>query len=50
MDCSPLFLEAVRFVFEYAKDNFQESVEVRRLCSEIIIFIGSLAFENYQHQ
>jgi hypothetical protein len=44
------FVETLLFVFEYAKENFQESAEVRRLCSEIIVFIGSLCFENQHFQ
>lgn len=43
-------MDTLLFVFEYAKENFQESIEMRRLCSEIIVFIGSLAFENYHYQ
>jgi hypothetical protein len=37
-------MDTVLFIFDYVKENFQENVEIKRLCSEIIVFIGNLAF------
>lgn len=47
---SPAFLKAVLFILETAKLGFQESSDAKELCSQVMVFIGGLAFENTNNQ
>ena len=39
-------MKALGFVFAYSKDNFKETLETRHLCSEIMVFLGNMTYEN----
>lgn len=50
LECTPNFLEVLLFLLETTKSNFQESIEMKNLCSELIVLLGHLAFENFDNQ